>query len=150
VIDRERWEPLDLLGYVLNVWRGDGRVEEVKDDTPERKRFAERAWRSFVERDFPVHRVRTWVNVMAPDPGKGWDKGYPHSHADSTALSLIHYIDPGDVPTPLHILEGHDIVETIYPEDNLTVFMPNGVLHGVYKNNGARNRVAMISTAYRS
>src|SRR5688572_28273359 len=92
VIAKERWASLDLLDYVLRVWRGDGRVERVEDDSPERLRFHDRAWQSFEARGFPVKRVRTWVNVMVPDPGDDWDKGYPHTHADSTALTLIHYI----------------------------------------------------------
>jgi len=149
-VSRERWESLDLLDYVLKVWRGDGRVEHVTDDSAERKRFHDRAWLAFEAQGFPVHRVRTWVCVMPPEPGPGWAKGYPHVHQDPTALSLIHYVDPGDVPTPLHILEGDEIVETIVPEENLTVFLPNGVLHGVMRNQGTRKRVAMIATAFRS
>lgn len=86
---------------------------------------------------------------MLPTPGEGWDTGYPHVHADPTALTLIHYIDPGDKPTPLEIFEAGNVTETIYPEESLTVFVPNGVWHGVRKNNGTRNRVAMIATAYR-
>lgn len=148
LIHREYWEPLDLLDYALRVWRGDGRVEHVTDDSPERLRFHARAWKSFEGRGFPVKRVRTWVNVMLPTPDLGWDVGYPHVHADSTALTLIHYIDPSDVASPLEVFEGDEIVETIYPEANLTVFVPNGVRHGVRKNNGTRKRVAMIATAY--
>jgi hypothetical protein len=149
MIRREFWEPLDLLGYVLRVWQGRGRVENVKDDSPELARFKTRAHRAFVEAGFPVVSIRTWVNVMLPDPKPGWDVGYPHVHQVDTALTLIHYVDPGDVPAPLHILDDNDnVLETITPEAGLTVFVPNGVRHGVLRNQGTRPRVAMIATAY--
>lgn len=148
MIRREVWEPLDLLEYVLRVWRGDGRVERVDDRSDELERFKTRAWQSFRAAEFPIARIRTWVNVQIPREGEGYDPGYPHVHQNDTALTLIHYIDPGDKPAPLDIIEGQQVVETIYPEANLTVFVPNGVVHGVRKNNGTRNRVAMIATAY--
>jgi hypothetical protein len=148
MIRREFWEPLDLLEYVLRVWKGHGRVENVKDDSPELERFRARAHQAFVEGGFPVATIRTWVNLQIPREGDGYDPGYPHLHQINTALTLIHYIDPGDVPAPLDIFDGETVVETIYPQANMTVFVPNGVLHGVRKNNGSRNRVAMIATAY--
>jgi hypothetical protein len=148
LIRREFWEPLDLLAYVTRVWRGDGRVERVEDDSPERRRFADRAHRAFVEAQFPVARIRTWVNVQIPREGEGYDPGYPHVHQDARALTLVHYIDPGDTPAPLDIFHADQSIETLYPEENMTVFIPNGVLHGVRKNSGTRNRIAMIATAY--
>lgn len=149
MIRREYWESLDLLEYVTRVWRGDGRVENVKDDSPELARFKERAHQAFVEAGFPVASIRTWVNVQIPREGEGYDPGYPHVHTNERGLTLVHYIDPGDVPAPLDIIENDAIVETIYPEKDMSVFMPNGMVHGVRKNNGSRNRVAMIATAYR-
>jgi hypothetical protein len=145
---REYWEPQDLLAYVLRVWRGTGRVERVEDDSPERLRFHARAWQAYVEAGFPVARIRTWVNVQVPCDGLGYDPGYPHVHQDERALTLVHYIDPGDVPAPLDILGGDKVIETVTPEANLTVFIPNGVWHAVRRNNGTRPRVAMIATAY--
>lgn len=144
----QTWEPLDLLAYVNCVWKGIGRVEKVDDDSPERRRFVERSHRAFIEIGFPVARIRTWVNVMPPVSGTGYDPGYPHVHQDDRALTLVHYIDPGDAPAPLDILDGDKVVETIIPEPNLTVFIPNGVWHAVHRNNGTRRRVAMIATAY--
>ena len=85
---------------------------------------------------------------MPPTDEAGWDEGYPHRHHDDTALTLVHYIDPGDLPTPLYILEDEMMIEVIYPEKDMSVFIPNGIEHGVRKNNGTRNRVAMIATAY--
>lgn len=148
MIRREFWKPLDLLAYVNRVWRGAGRVERVEDDSPERRRFAHRATLAFVQSGFPIARLRTWVNVQIPREGAGYDPGYPHVHQDDTAMTLVHYIDPGDVDSPLDIIDDGQIVETITPEANMTVFIPNGIWHGVRKNNGTRNRVAMIATAY--
>lgn len=137
-----------MLDYVLRVWKGTGRVERQDDDSPERARFIARAWQAFEEAGYPIARLRTWVNLQIPREGPGYDPGYPHVHQDERALTLVHYIDPGDAPAPLDILEGEQVVETVYPEANLTVFIPNGVWHAVRKNNGTRNRVAMIATAY--
>ncbi len=148
LVPAQSWEPLGLLPYVERVWQGVGRVEKVSDDSPERKRFMDRAWQAFVEVGFPIKRIRTWVNVQVPLAGGGYDPGYPHVHADDKALTLVHYIDPGDRPAPLDILDGDTVLETIVPQANLTVFIPNGVWHAVHKNNGTRNRVAMIATAY--
>jgi hypothetical protein len=146
---REYWEPLGLLDFVLGRWTGAGRVEQIEsDDSPEHLKFMERAWRAFEDARFPIRRLRTWVNVQIPREGPGYDPGYPHVHQRNDALTLVHYIDPGDVPAPLDILDGETVVETIYPEANLTVFIPNGIWHAVRKNNGTRNRVAMIATAY--
>ena len=111
-------------------------------------RSKERAHQAFVEAGFPVVSIRTWVNVQVPQEGDGYAPGYPHIHSNERGLTLVHYIDPGDIPAPLDIMVDDAVVETIYPEQNLTVFMPNGMMHGVRKNNGSRNRVAMIATAY--
>lgn len=148
-IHREYWEPLGLLEYVLGRWKGLGRVEQIDhDDSPEHLRFKDRAYQAFVETGFPIKRVRTWVNVQIPRDGPGYDPGYPHVHQNEAALTLVHYIDPGDVPAALDILDGDRVVEMVVPEANLTVFIPNGIWHAVRKNNGTRKRVAMIATAY--
>lgn len=147
----EFWDsPLkDLRRYVVGRWKeGIGRVQEVRDDSPERLAFAEMAKANFEKRGVPVVRLRTWLNVQLPDPGEGYDKGYPHVHADETAVTLVHYIDPGDVPADLHIFDGDEVEHVITPEAGKTVYMPNGVKHGVLKNQGNSPRVAMIATAY--
>lgn len=150
MLRREYWEPLGLLDYVERTWKNTGRVERVEDDSPERLRFVERSWQAFVDAGFPIARLRTWVNLQIPREGPGYDPGYPHVHQDDRALTLVHYIDPGDVDAPLDILDGDTVIETIVPEPNMTVFIPNGVWHAVHKNNGTRPRVAMIATAYPS
>ena len=148
MIRREFWEPLDLSDYITRTWKGLGRVELVDDQSPERARFMDRARSAFIEAEYPIKRMRTWVNVQIPREGPGYDPGYPHVHQDERALTLVHYVDPGNVPAALDILEDGEVVETIYPLPNLTVFIPNGVWHAVHKNNGTRNRLAMIATAY--
>lgn len=145
---RETWEPLGLLPYVERVWHGVSGVQRVEDESPERKRFIDRAWQAFEEAGFPIRRLRTWINVQVPLVGQGYDPGYPHVHQRDDALTLVHYIDPGDVPALLDILDGGRVTETVTPEANLTVFIPNGIWHAVHKNNGTRNRVGMIATAY--
>jgi len=150
VIDREYWEfHPEWRDYVLSKWEGRGRVEQVKDDSI--APFRERAKRAFLERNFPLRQIKTWINVMVPKGGDGYDEGYPHVHYPLTGLTLVHYLDTGDKPAPLHILESESgpVSEIIYPENGLTVFMPNDLWHGVLINNGTTKRVAMIATALR-
>lgn len=103
---------------------------------------------SFTESGLAVVRLRTWVNVQMPCPGEGYDAGYPHIHANTAGTTMVHYLDPGDVPAPLDIFDGEEVIETIYPEAGKTVYIPNGIKHGVRKNQGDLPRVAFIATAY--
>ena len=145
----ETWNPIPgLYEYILHTWRGEGRVEEVFDDSKERLAFVNRAKQSFGSNAFKVRRLRTWLNVMLPSDASGYDKGYPHVHNNTAAMTLVHYVDVGDKPPALDLFEGDDVVETITPQSNQTIYIPNGVKHGVHKNNGSLPRVAMISTAY--
>ena len=50
-IRREWWGPHSWKDYALRVWKGLGRVEEIKGDATERLEFVERAKRSFIEND---------------------------------------------------------------------------------------------------
>lgn len=134
--------------YILSKWRGDGRVEELTDSDPTLDAIRERATRAFVARGIRCKRLRTWANVMLPTTGVGYDAGYPHVHQNTRATTLVHYLDPGDVPCPLHIFDGDAVIESIEPQVGQTVYMPNGVKHGVLKNTGTRPRVAVIATAY--
>lgn len=148
MIDREYWEfRQDWLDYVKSVWKGTGRVERINEQTVESLAFRDRAIQAFNARNIPIQSVKTWVNVQVPCEGEGYDKGYPHTHEPKHATTLVHYLDPGDKPAPLDIFDGGEVVETIYPEQGLTVFMPNSLLHGVRKNQGTLNRYAMIATA---
>lgn len=147
-IRREWWGPHSWKDYALRVWKGLGRVEEIKGDSKERLEFVERAKRSFIENDVPVKRIRTWVNVMPPSDEKGYDKGYPHVHHDDTATTLVHYMDCGDKPPNLDIFIG-DEVFSLTPQAGETIYIPNGIKHGVHRNNGSTPRVAFIATAYR-
>lgn len=86
--------------------------------------------------------VKTWVSIQRPEDGDGYTKGYPHVHYPLDAMTLVHYLQPGDNPAPLIIGE-HRVI----PEQGLTVFMMNSVEHGVLKNNGTTDRIQLIATA---
>lgn len=137
----------EWAAYVMRVWRGDGRVEEVKGDAPERIAFEKRAREALENRGIKVKRMRTWVNVMVPKTTIGYDDGYPHEHANTDGMTLVHYLEPGDKPAPLDIFDGDEITQ-IFPERGMTVFMPNGLRHGVHRNNGTTNRIAFLATGY--
>lgn len=146
----EEWEPLPIRDWIISVWQGKGRVEEVSDASDQRVMFALRSQLAFYEHGIPCKRLRTWVNVMMPDEKTGFDDGYPHVHVNDKATTLVHYVDAGDNPPDLDILQDGEVVETLTPQTNQTIFIPNGVWHGVHRNNGCRPRVAMIATAYES
>lgn len=95
----------------------------------------------------PFSYVKTWVSVQLPEEGDGYASGYPHTHEPPHAWTLVHYLQPGDVPAPLDIFDAGQIVETIYPEPGLTVMFRNDVLHGARKNKGTTARVQLIATA---
>ena len=94
----------------------------------------------------PYKHIKVWLSIQEPNTGEGYEKGYPHVHFPLYANTLVHYLDPGDIPTPLHIFEGDTVIEEIFPEPGLTVFMPNSLKHGVLINRGTKNRVQMIAT----
>lgn len=143
----ERWEyNPDWRQYVLDRWKGQGRVEQIKDDSLED--FKEAARQAFVRQGFPVKRVKTWINCMIPDSGDGYDEGYPHIHYPLDGLTLVHYLDSSD--TALDIFDGDEVIESITPERGMTVFMPNDLKHGVHKHNGKTKRLALIATALRT
>ena len=146
MIHQEQWEfHPEWKDYVLDKWEGKGRVEQVKDDSIQP--FRDRAIQAFKEFGFEFKQVKTWINVMTPEDGEGYSKGYPHIHYPLTGLTLVHYLEPGENKTPLHILIDDEVVEKVYPEKGLTVFMPNDLWHGVLRNTGKDKRVAMIATA---
>lgn len=93
--------------------------------------------------------IKTWVSVQVPEDGDGYAHGYPHTHEPADGVTLVHYLDPGDVPAALEIFsaESDRVIEIIEPERGLTVFMANAVRHGVRKNRGTRDRVQLIATA---
>ena len=146
----EQWDtPVeDWRDYILSVWRGDGRVEELKGDDSILKAILARCTEAFQARKIPTARVRVWANVQMPVEGDGYDEGYPHVHQNDLATTLVHYLDEGDEPAPLHIFDGDEVVEIHFPVAGKTIYMTNGTKHGVLKNHGTRPRVAIISTAY--
>ena len=137
----------EWLEYAQLIWKGEGRVEELRDGSAQRRAFIDRATRSFTERGVPTVRLRTWVNVMPPDDRDGYDKGYPHVHADETAITLVHYLQVPEGAGELDIFH-EDQKYSIAPTAGSTIYIPNGVLHGVTRNRGKKNRVAFIATAY--
>ncbi len=148
MLDRERWEYRpEWLDYVKRVWEGKGRVELKHDDSPERLAFMEKSREAFLSRGIPARTVKTYVSCQVPNIGEGYDEQYPHTHHPAYAVTLVHYLQPGDKPAPLDIFDGDKIIETIYPEQGLTVFIPNSTLHGVRKNQGTENRIQLIATA---
>lgn len=127
-----------LREWVLANWVPDiGRVQEVKDDGPQRRLVAKLA--NKVLRD---GRVRVWFNHQEPDPGDGYSFGYPHVHQDDTAVTLVLYLSEN--PSPLDVFG--DDTETIYPNIGDIVVIPNGVWHAVHRTNVPRT--AIIATVY--
>jgi hypothetical protein len=137
------------LDYVIRTWQGRGRVEQIKAETPESIEFRKRAFQSFFEQGVDFRYVKTYLSVQVPKQGEGYDEQYPHTHVPDYATTLVHYLQPGDVPAPLDVFDGDKVIETIYPEPGLTVFIPNSTLHGVRKNQGTTNRIQLIATALR-
>lgn len=150
MIYREHWEfRQSWLDYVKSSWKGNGRVELVNDDSPERIEFRERAKSAFISIGFPARTVKTYLSVQKPESGDGYAEQYPHVHYPLDGLTLVHYMQPGDLPAPLDIFDGDNVIETIIPEPGLTVFIPHNVLHGARKNNGTIDRIQLIATALR-
>jgi hypothetical protein len=110
--------------------------------------FESRVMQALTERGLSVRRIRTWINTQIPREGKGYDPGYPHVHNNGDATTVIHYILPGDVPAPLDVFDGDEIIQTIYPEPGLTVYMPDGIKHGAHRNNGTTNRTCLMVMAH--
>jgi hypothetical protein len=152
MLDREYWDfRPEWLDYVRRTWEGRGRVEQIKVQTEESLAFRERARKAFDSRGIKFKTVKTYLSTQVPVEGDGYDVDYPHIHYPLYATSLIHYLQPGDVPAPLDILTAKDgeVIETIYPESGLTVFMPHKTWHGARKNHGTENRIQLIATALR-
>lgn len=148
-VRREYWDfDPSWADLVCELWTGAGRVQQIKDDA-RIEPFRLRAKKAFKDQGIEFSSVKTYINCQVPKIETGYDDGYPHIHYPLDATTLVHYLDPGDDPAPLHILIDGRVVEVIFPERGLTVFMPNDLWHGVLKNNGTTNRLAMIATALR-
>lgn len=147
-IFKEYWtlQP-EWLEYVKATWNGSGRVQKDYTDALEITQFRERASQGFKDQGVSFKHVKSYISIQLPGSGVGYDDHYPHTHAPSTATTLIHYLQPGDVPAPLDIFEGEEVIETIYPEPGLTVYVPNSTMHGVRINQGTTPRIQMIATA---
>lgn len=147
MIHREYWDiHPEWADFVRDYWVEGGRVQQVKDD-PRVIPFKCRAKEAFDGLNISYSHIKTWVNCQVPKNGEGYDIGYPHQHYPLKGTTLVHYLYPGNVPAPLDIFEDGKVVETVYPEVGLTVFMPNSLWHGVRLNNGTDNRLCMIASA---
>ena len=148
MIDKETWEfNQDWLDFVNASWLPDtGRVQQIKEHNELTTAFMEKARESFKSKGLNHRIIKVWISIQEPNEGDGYEEGYPHIHYPLNGNTLVHYLDPGDKPAPLHILVDGEVVEEVYPESGLTVFMPNDLWHGVLKNNGTKNRVQMIAT----
>lgn len=147
-LTKEQWgyDPA-WLEYVKQAWSGTGRVELVKDDSSCRLEFLEAAEKAFTRNKIPYSYVKTYLSIQVPAEGEGYDEGFPHIHYPLHGTTLIHYLQPGDIPSPLHIFDGDEVVEEIFPEPGLTVFVPHNIYHGVPKNKGTTDRIQLIASA---
>lgn len=145
---RSHWEYRpEWLEWALSVWVPGGRVQLQSADDPCRLAFLAQAARAFRSRGAPFHYVKTWVSVQLPEVGSGYADGYPHTHEPPHAMTLVHYLQPSNVPVPLDIFDGDEVVESHIPEPGLTIMFRNDVKHGARKNNGTIPRVQLIATA---
>lgn len=152
---REYWEfNQSWLDYINEKWiPALDRVQKDKTNSPIITEFRDRSRQAFEDRGIPARVVWTYISIQIPKDSApksfkdGYDNQYPHTHAPTDATTLVHYLQPGDKPAPLDIFEDGEVVETIYPERGLTVFMPNSVSHGVRLNRGTTNRIQLIATA---
>lgn len=137
----------EWLEYVISNHQGRGRVELVNDGSTCRLDFLEKARDGFLRNGFTVKQMKTYVSVQKPSELEGYAEGYPHIHYPTDGVTLIHYLQPGDVPAPLHVFIGNEVVEEIVPVAGKTVYMPHNVKHGVMQNKGTIDRVQFIATA---
>lgn len=150
MISKQTWDfHPEWLEHVKRTWKeGIGRVQQVKEETPETLAFKEKAREAFIKEGIKIKSyIKTYISIQKPEDGDGYAKDYPHIHYPLDATTLVHYLEPGDKPAPLDIFDGDTIIETIYPKRGLTVFMPNDLRHGVRKNNGTTDRIQLIATA---
>ena len=149
MLETEEWgfDPA-WLEYVKRFHPGGGRVMRVNDDEPERVAFEQRSAQAFTERNIPFSYIKTYVSIQKPQEGGGYDPGYPHQHSPLSGTTLVHYLDPSDVPTPLHIMDDEkNVIEEIIPKVGMTVYIPHHIWHGVPKHKGSTPRIQLIASA---
>ena len=102
----ERWSfNPNWLEYVERTWTGAGRVEQIKYDTKESLEFKQRARQAFEENLITFKNIKTYLSIQIPKEGDGYDVDYPHIHYPLSATTLVHYLQSGDKPAPLHIFD---------------------------------------------
>ena len=150
MIEREHWGPPPehwIRFAVDNEVHNGGILSRMRvGQLPD---FDERAREAFKAHGFPVHGMTEWINIHAPRAETGYEKHYPHTHCNNDGLALILYLQAGDKPAPLDVFDGDEVVESIYPEPGLALYMPDGVKHGARINNGTTKRIAFVVMAHR-
>ena len=132
----------ELLEYVKTHHRGTHRIHVTKEYHPERELFIQKAEEAFDRFGIERNGIVVNLSIQKPEEGEGYHRDYPHRHLPT----IIHYLDPSDVPTPLHIFEGDEIQEVV-PRPGMAVFVPDQVLHGVPRHKGTRDRIQIIAVA---
>jgi hypothetical protein len=71
---------------------------------------------------------------------------FPHRHQPDSFYTLVHYLTPGDGFAPLVVFEGdeHSKAHLVTPETGLTVVFGGPQLHGVLRNGGNSDRIALV------
>lgn len=132
-----------LLDYVKSNFTGGFRVTAVADENPLRLSFKERAANKFDDLGDSYRDITTFLSVQRPEKGDGYGEGYPHAHNPV----IIHYLDPSDDPTPLHVFEKENgkLIDEIIPKSGMAVYVPGWVWHGVPKHKGTTPRIQIIA-----
>ena len=146
----EHWEPNpEWLDYVLEHWKGIGRVEQVKNYDPIITSFQKKAHETFSRLGYPVVQVKTYLSVQKPEDGEGYAEQYPHIHYPTDGMTLVHYLQASDKTVYLDFIENEQVIERLDPQPGMTVIFMNSEMHGAHKNTGTIDRVQLIATALR-
>jgi len=90
-------------------------------------------------------RLIASASLLHPTSTGQW--GYePHVHQPESFYTLVHYLTPGDGFAPLVVFEGdeHSKAHLVTPETGLTVVFGGSQLHGVLRNGGSSDRIALV------
>ena len=140
----EEWgENQGLLDYVKENHPREHRIHATTDDDPLVADFRKRAEETFDRLGVVRRGIVVCLSIQKPEEGDGYHQDYPHTHR----AVLIYYLDPSDVPTPLHIFDGEVVVEEVVPHAGLMAYVPDNVSHGVPRHKGSRERIQIIAAA---
>lgn len=144
MVHTEQWgENPELLEYVKDNHSREHRIHVTTDDHPLIEDFVSRANAAFDRLKVERRDIVVCMSIQKPEEGDGYHQDYPHTHR----AVLIYYLDPSDVPTPLHIFEGDEVIEELVPEAGLMAYVPDNVSHGVPRHKGTKERIQIIAAA---